>query len=165
MEIIEGCDEYKYLGIIFDRTGTDDKEIRARLNLVKKRIGYLNGIIWSKKINQKRKYNIYNSMIKTNLLYGTETWRLTKKNKKRVEAAEMDTLRRSAGISRLEKVRNEEVRHQIGLEDTITKKERKQFWYGYIQRMADTRLPKQDMKWIPQQRRKRGRPKKTGAKG
>ena len=28
---IEFCQEYKYLGVIFDTCGTDDKEIRSRV--------------------------------------------------------------------------------------------------------------------------------------
>ena len=28
---IEFCHEYKYLGVIFDTSGTDDKEIRSRV--------------------------------------------------------------------------------------------------------------------------------------
>jgi len=28
---IEFCQEYKYLGVIFDTSGTDDKEIRSRV--------------------------------------------------------------------------------------------------------------------------------------
>ena len=28
---IEFCQEYKYLGVIFDSSGTDDKEIRSRV--------------------------------------------------------------------------------------------------------------------------------------
>jgi len=28
---IECCQEYKYLGVIFDTNGTDDKEIRSRV--------------------------------------------------------------------------------------------------------------------------------------
>jgi hypothetical protein len=28
---IESCQEYKYLGVIFYTSGTDDKEIRSRL--------------------------------------------------------------------------------------------------------------------------------------
>jgi hypothetical protein len=41
-------------------------------------------------------YNIfphYLTLIKTSLLYGSETWRLTENNKRRVEATEMDALR------------------------------------------------------------------------
>jgi hypothetical protein len=33
-------------------------------------------------------------------------------------------------------------------------------WYGHVQRMAEGRLPKIALKWMPKQRRARGRPKK-----
>jgi len=39
-------------------------------------------------------------------LYGSETWRFTENNKRRVETAEMDALRRYLKISRKEKIRN-----------------------------------------------------------
>ena len=32
-------------------------------------------------------------------------------------------------------------------------------WYGYVQRMEEGMLSKEVMKWSPQGRRKRGRPK------
>ena len=60
-------------------------------------------------------------MIKSSLLYGSETWRLTENNKRRVEVAEMDALRRSSRISRKERIRNVTIRQQIGLEETIIK--------------------------------------------
>ena len=45
---IESCQEYKYLGVIFDTSGTDDKEIRSRVIQSRKCIACLNGILWSK---------------------------------------------------------------------------------------------------------------------
>ena len=65
--------------------------------------------------------NIYNALIKNSLLYGSETWRLTENNKRRVEATEMDVLR-SSRISRKERIINVTIRQQIGLEETITKR-------------------------------------------
>ena len=47
-EGIEMCQEYKYLGVIFDTSGTDDKEIRSRVIQARKCIVCLNGILWSK---------------------------------------------------------------------------------------------------------------------
>jgi hypothetical protein len=35
---IESCQEYKYLGVIFDTGGTDDKEIRSRVIQARKYI-------------------------------------------------------------------------------------------------------------------------------
>ena len=54
--------------------------------------------------------NIYNALIKSSLLNVSETWRLTENNKRRVEATEMDALRRSSRISRKEKIRNVTIR-------------------------------------------------------
>jgi len=43
-------------------------------------------MLWSKGIRKERNLNIYNAMIKSSLLYGSETWRLIENNKRRVEA-------------------------------------------------------------------------------
>jgi len=67
----------------------------------------------SKDIRKKRKLNIYNALIESSLLYGSETWRLTENNKRRVEATEMDALRRSSRISRKERIRNVTIRQQL----------------------------------------------------
>ena len=87
--------------------------------------------------------NIYNALIKSSLLYGSEIWRLTENNKRRVEATEMDALRRSSRISRKERIKNVTIRQQTGLEETIVKEiEQNQLtWYGHVQRMAEGRLP------------------------
>jgi hypothetical protein len=34
-------------------------------------------------------------------------------------------------------------------------------WYGRVQRMAEERLPKIALKWMPKQKRARGKPKKN----
>jgi len=68
---IEFCQEYKYLGVIFDTSRTDGKEIRSRVIQARKCIACLNGILWSKYIRKERKLNIYNALIKSSLLYGS----------------------------------------------------------------------------------------------
>jgi len=75
-----------------------------------------NRILWSKDIRKERNLNIYNALIKNSLLYGSETWRLTENNKRRVEGTEMDDLRRSSRISRKDRIRTVTIRQQIGLE-------------------------------------------------
>jgi hypothetical protein len=66
----------------------------------------------------------FNKAVKSSLLYGSETWRLTENNKRRVEATEMDALRRSSRISRKDRIRNVTIRQHIGLEETIIKENR-----------------------------------------
>ena len=92
---------------------------------------------------------------------------ITENNKRRVEATEMDALRRSLRISRKEIIRNVTIRWQIGLEETIIKEtEQNQLtWYGHVQRMVEGRLPKIALKWMPKQKRTRGRLKKNWMEG
>ena len=136
-------------------SGTDDKEIRSRLIQTRKCIACLNRILWSEDIRKERKLNIYNALIKSSLLYGSETWRFTENNKTWVEATEIDALKRSSRISRKERIRNVTIRQQIGLEETIIKEtEQNQLtWYGHVQRMAEGSLPKIALKWMPKQKR------------
>ena len=90
-------------------------------------------------------------------------WRLTENNKRRVEATEIDALRRFSRISRKDGIRKLTTRKQIGLEETIKKEieENQLTWYSHVQRMAEERLPKIALKWMPKQKRARGRPKKN----
>ena len=88
-------------------------------------------------------------------------------NKRRVEATEMDVLRRSSRIARKERIRNVTIRQQIGLEEPIIKEiEQNQLtWYGHVQRMTEGRLPKIALKWMAKQNRAQGRPKKNWMEG
>ena len=77
----------------------------------------------------------------------------------------MDFWRRSARISRKDKIRNNIIKQKMNvtrslLEDIKTKQLK---WYGHVQRMEEGRLPKKVMKWSPPGRRKGGRPKLTWA--
>jgi hypothetical protein len=85
-----------------------------------------------------------------------ETWRLTENNKRRVEATEMDALRRFSRIY-IKKIRNVTIRQQIGLEETIIKEiEQNQLtWYGHVQRMTEGELPKIALQWMRKQKRAR----------
>lgn len=166
-EKISKCNGYQYLGVKIQDDGKDEKEIRQRIGQGRRGIKRLNGIWWSKEITKKRKYNIYNTVIKSIVLYGAEAWRWTEADKRRLEALEMDALRRSCRISRLDRVPNTTIKQLIGLRETIIQEaERRQLiWYGHVRRMADHRLPKVTLDWIPLERRKRGRPRKTWNEG
>ncbi|XP_072399540.1 uncharacterized protein [Diabrotica undecimpunctata] len=114
-------------------------------------------------MGKRRKHNIYESLIKSSLLYGAKTWRITENNRRKLEVVEMDAFRRSVGVSRRERIRNDEIRQRMGVDGSLTTDiERKQLiWYGHVQRMDNSRLPKIIMQRIPPNRRKRGRPKKS----
>ena len=79
----------------------------------------------------------------------------------------MDVLRSSSRMSRRDTIRNVTIRQQTGLEETVIKEiEHNQLtWYGHVQRMTEGRLPKIALKWMPKQKRARGRLKKNWMEG
>ena len=84
-------------------------------------------------------------------------------NEKRLKAMEMDFWRRACGVSRIEHVRNDEIRRRSqrkkDIMDTINVK--RLIWYGHVQRMPAERWPKRMLDWVPDRRRKRGSPRRT----
>ena len=55
------------------------------------------------------------------------------------------------------------VKGEPNIIDIIERKRLK--WYGHVKRMSEERIPKLIMERIPQERRKRGRPRKTWMEG
>jgi hypothetical protein len=83
----------------------------------------------------------------------------------KILSTEMDVLRWSARKSRMERVKNEDIKEIMGVKgkpDIIDNIEQRRLqWYGHVKRMPEERIPKLIMDWIPRERRKRGRPRKT----
>jgi hypothetical protein len=97
------------------------------------------------------------------LLYGSEIWTLNEYYRKRLQAVEMDCLRRSARVSRLEHISNQEIRTRMNAEKSIIDriKNKGLKWFGHVLRMEEERWPKQLYHWKPPGKRKRGRPRKS----
>jgi len=75
----------------------------------------------------------------------------------------MDALRRSAGISKLDRKTNEYIREKMDAQDMILDDiTRKQLiWYGHVERMDPIRLTRIMIYWKPEARKQRGRPRRT----
>ena len=164
---IEACEEYTYLGVKIDSKGRCEKEIQDRINKGKKVIGALNPILWSNNITKKGKKLIHNTIFESIISYGSEVWQLNQKQKNKLLVTEMDFWRRSARVSRQDRIRNERIRDIMGVgEDIVEKIEQKQLrWYGHVERMPPERIPRMVLQWIPTDRRKRGRPKCSWIQG
>jgi hypothetical protein len=103
------------------------------------------------------------------LKYGAEVWPIPSRKTNKILSTEMDVLRRSARKSRIERIKNEHIKEIIGVKGTldiidIIEKKRIQ-WYVHVKRMQEERIPKLITDWLPEERRKRGRPRKTWMEG
>ena len=62
---------------------------------------------------------IYNSMVKSVLIYGAETWSFYEDDRRRIDETEMDILRRSARTSKIDRKTNEYIRGKMDAQDMI----------------------------------------------
>jgi hypothetical protein len=102
-------------------------------------------------------------------MYGAEVWQIPTREVNKILSTEMDVLRRSARKTRLERIKNENIKEIMGVKAKpdiidITEKKRLQ-WYGHVKRMPEERISKLILEWVPEERRKRGRPRKIWMEG
>jgi hypothetical protein len=79
----------------------------------------------------------------------------------------MDALRRSVRISKLDRKLNENIREKTEAPDTILDEitQKQLIWYGHVERMDLTRVPKIMITWKLEGRKKRGVPEEFGKMG
>ena len=72
-------------------------------------------------------------------LYGEEAWGMRSAKRRKVNVLEMKYLRSLVGVSRMDRVRNEEVRRRAGTEMELASRadERVLRWFGRVERMDD----------------------------
>jgi hypothetical protein len=78
-----------------------------------------------------------------------------------LEAAEMRFLRSVTGYTRLDKIRNEDIRQELeisGIQDVRLQYKRN--WINHLDRMDNTRLPKYALTYKPRGKRDSGRARK-----
>ena len=160
---IKKVNTFCYLGSILEMEGKSEVEINKRISSGRKVIGMLNSILWSKSIINRTKKIIYKSILESIVMYGVETCTVNLKHIKKLQAVEMDFWRRSARISRKDKIRNDEIIKRMGVKERILDvlERRKLQWYGHVRRMEEDRIPKMILEWEPEGKKRRGRPMTT----
>ncbi|VDO60379.1 unnamed protein product [Schistosoma margrebowiei] len=75
-----------YLGSIIDEHGGSDEDVNALIGKAREAVLQLENIWNSKQLSTNTKFRIFNTNVKTVLLYGAETWRTTKVIIQKVQA-------------------------------------------------------------------------------
>ena len=116
----------------------------------------------SKELGLNTKLRIFKSNVKTVLLYGSETWRLTASASRKLQSFINGCLRRIVGIRWYDRVTNAQLwegTSQRPVKEDIQVKKWK--WIGHTLRRPPTSIIRQALTWNPQGKRKKGRPKMT----
>ncbi|VDP20717.1 unnamed protein product [Schistosoma margrebowiei] len=77
-EDLEDVKTFTYLGSIIDEHGGSDADVKVPIGKVRAAYLQLRNVWNSKQLSTNTKVRIFNTNVKTVLLYGAETWRTTK---------------------------------------------------------------------------------------
>ena len=85
----------------------------------------------------KVKKCLYAGVIVPTALYVAEAWGMRSAERRKVNVLEMKYLRSLVGVSRMDRVRNEEVRRRAGIERELACRadQRVLRWFGHVERM------------------------------
>ena len=153
---------FKNVGVSKNKKGYKFKDIVNEICKGRQIIGCLNSLWWDKNISLDTKGRLGKAVVESVACYGCEVWLLKTEEQTKLLTLEMDYLRRSAGVSRLQKIPNITIRSQMQAEQSIfrqnSKKAIQMAWTRHT--MYDSRWMK-IYQWISHGRMRRGRPQRS----
>ena len=136
-EKIEEVKVIKYLEAMFNEEGSCEDEVDSRIGLTCRTIGALRKeVVDRKELSKTTKLRVYNAIVKPTLLYGSETWTLQNRHMKKLQATEMRYLRKVEGVTRMDRMRSDDIRERLRQEDVLdTVLRKKKQWLKKIEEM------------------------------
>ena len=161
-EPLEFVQDFTYLGSLISKDNGGQKDIKARLGKARCAFAKLQNIWKSNQYTTKTKIRLYNSNVKSILLYGSECWRVVKGDMAKIGAFHNGCLRKICRIFWPNKISNVALYKKTGCNSAVLEMKRRRLrWLGHVLRMPGDSIPKVALRWTPPGKRKRGRPKMT----
>ena len=96
--------------------GGCERDVVHRMNEGYRACGALKSVLSNGGLGIKAKKCLYEGVIVPTAFYGAEAWGMRGAERWKVNVLEMKCLRSLVGVSRMDRVRNEEVRRRTGIE-------------------------------------------------
>jgi len=136
-------------------------DIDNKLNNFLKITGILNNVFRPQKPLKKTTIKLHNTLVLPVLLYGSETRTIKARDSRRITAAEMKYMRRTAGYTWADYKTNAQIAKELKITPLLDKLlEYQRNWVQHVNRMPRNRLPRVMKHYCPTGRRNRGRPLK-----
>ena len=153
--------EFKYLGSTVQESGGCEREAKKRVQAGWNGWRRVSGVICDRRLPARVKGKVYSSMVRPPMVYGLETVAVTKKQVEEMEVAEMKMLRFAMGVTRKDKIKNENIRSTVKVEQLGMKmREGRLRWYGHVMRRDQEYVGRKMMEMELPGKRRRGRPKR-----
>ena len=137
------------------------RDVVHRMNVGYRAFGALKSVLSNRGLGIKATKCLYEGVIVQTALYGAEAWGMRSAERRKVNVLDMKCLRRLVGVSRMDRVRNEEVRRRAGIERELasTADQRVLRWFGHVERMDEYRMARRVLMAEVSGERARGRPR------
>ena len=73
-------------------------------------------VLERRELQKRTRRKMLNPVVMLILIYGCEIWTMQRRHESKIQACEMISLRRVEGVTRLDRVRNGDVRRSLGQE-------------------------------------------------
>lgn len=155
---IEQVSSFKFLGCDLSYMGEIDAE--KKIEKFNRICGTIRRTLKGK-VRKETYMKFYKTMAVPCGLYGSETWTLDTKTRSKIQAAEMKFLRGCLGVTKRDRLRNEDIRNLLEIYELNNKvDDYRQTWKDHVNRMNNERLPKKILNYKPKGKRDIGRPKR-----
>jgi hypothetical protein len=159
---VEDVETFTYLGSKVTADGDCEVEVRTRLAKARHSFASLCTIWRSKQYSTNTKLRLYKSNVLSVLLYGAETWKMTKSISHSLEVFQNRCLRRIFNIYWPNKISNEDLLKKANMQALTSEVQRRRWrWLGHVLRMPPNAAPRVALRWTPDGKRQRGRPRET----
>lgn len=160
-KMLEEVSVFKYLGSNVTADGSCENEVVHRVNEGAKVLGAVNRVVKGRSVNLDVKKCLYERVIVPTVLYGAETWGMREDERKKLNVFEMRCLRSMLGVTRMDRIRNEDIRERVGIRSELAGRADQCAlrWFGHMERMDEGRMTKQVMNSCMSGNRPRGRPR------
>ena len=161
-QVIPKRGSFKYLGSVIQGIGEIDEDVTHRIGVGWMKWRLASGVLCDKKVPPLLKGKFYRAVVRPAMLYGTECWPVKNSHIQKMKVAEMRMLRWMCGHTRMDKIRNADIREKVGvapMEDKM--REVRLRWFGHIQRRStDAPVRRCERLAVVGTRRGKGQPKK-----
>ena len=147
---VEEVDRFTYLGANVSKDGGSTADIKKRIALASAAFKRLSNIWQATDIGRKTKASLFKSLVLAVLLYGCETWKLTRGEEEKLDIFQTKCLRRIFKIRWQQHVSNATVLELAGAGKISEEVRRKRWnWIGHVLRKEPTNDCAVALGWDP----------------
>ena len=158
-KLLERLNIITYLG--YKLSFLENLDISEKILKFNKSMGVINRVLKPSLVQKATRVRLYKIMARPILCYGSEAWTLRKRDESRLTACEMRFMRRTAGYTKWDHKKNEDVLQELNISPVLDHIYRyQQNWKEHVSRMGSSRFPKAILKYRPNGKRSLGRPMK-----